>query len=169
MSIYSNMFYNGLPSFGPLPHSPPPHTTGPLSDYETSANYQVSFGISPDDISPVVQQPVTPVAPTIPPVQVMSDTQEPIALRKPYKCPLCSFASARSYNLKTHIATHDKEKSKRFPCSVCKSRFSRKHDLRRHKNTMHERSSSVSSSSSLDSAPVTTDIPEHIMALFEGM
>lgn len=97
MSIYSNMFYNGPPSFGPLPPSPPPHPARALLDNGTSADYQVSFGVSPDDISPPVQLSVTPVAPAIP--QVMSDTQEPIAPRKPYKCPRCPFGKAMSMRL----------------------------------------------------------------------
>jgi hypothetical protein len=48
-----------------------------------------------------------------------------------------------------HIGTHDKEASKRFRCETCARRFSRKHDLSRHRETIHgERMPSSASSAS---------------------
>jgi hypothetical protein len=83
---------------------------------------------------------------------------------KPFKCPLCPFcesdamhfiigsflllASARKHNLHTHVVAHDKERSKRFGCDTCGNRFTRKHDLRRHRETIHKEQLSSSSPSS---------------------
>ena len=64
-------------------------------------------------------------------------------------------ASARKHNLKTHMLTHDREASRRFVCrhGTCKSRYTRKHDLQRHRDTVHKEqipsSPSVSNASNI--------------------
>ena len=55
-------------------------------------------------------------------------------------------ASARRHNLKTHAGTHDRDASKRFVCCTCDSRFSRKHDLHRHREALHTDRTSYASS-----------------------
>ena len=57
-------------------------------------------------------------------------------------------AFARAYNLKTHIQTHDPNRSKPYAChhKSCGRSFSRKHDLTRHLVSIH-RAESVSTPS----------------------
>ena len=81
-------------------------------------------------------------------------------------------ASKREYNLKTHIGTNDKEKSKPFMYATCHCRFSRKHDLtRHHRDDMHgdlKSFSSAYSDSAVDSG-LTTGVTEDIMAYFRAV
>ncbi|KAI0702434.1 hypothetical protein BC835DRAFT_1211974, partial [Cytidiella melzeri] len=48
-------------------------------------------------------------------------------------------AFARAFNLKTHIQTHDPNRSKPYACQhkSCGRAFSRKHDLTRHLISIH--------------------------------
>ena len=146
--------YLAVFSDGPLPFLP-------VNPVEAQSDYGVSDLVAPGGI-PVTQQRVVP---TPIPVSVRPDPEAKTTQNKPFKCPQCSFgmafhgnfisgspflpASARKHNLKTHIGTHDKERSKRFGCSTCQSRFSRKHDLHRHRVTMHGDRMSSSSVSSI--------------------
>ncbi|TIA92964.1 hypothetical protein E3P99_00437 [Wallemia hederae] len=56
-----------------------------------------------------------------------------------YKCSLCPRAFARQFNLKQHIQTHDPDRVKPHECTYngCGRRFSRKHDLVRHSQSIH--------------------------------
>ncbi|KAJ6436542.1 c2h2 type zinc finger domain-containing protein [Purpureocillium lavendulum] len=45
-------------------------------------------------------------------------------------CPLCSKIFTRSYNLRSHLRTHNDERP--FTCSVCGRAFARQHDRKRH-------------------------------------
>ena len=56
-----------------------------------------------------------------------------------YKCPICPRAFARQFNLKQHIQTHDPDRVKPHECTYnsCGRRFSRKHDLVRHSQSIH--------------------------------
>jgi len=57
-------------------------------------------------------------------------------------------ASARKHNRDTHEKTHNKEESKRFRCSTCGKRFTRRHDRERHRQSKHGKQMPSSSSSS---------------------
>jgi hypothetical protein len=59
--------------------------------------------------------------------------------KRKYQCPTCPRAFARAYNLKTHIQTHDPNRSKPYAChhKSCGRSFSRKHDLTRHLISIH--------------------------------
>ncbi|PCH33366.1 hypothetical protein WOLCODRAFT_135083 [Wolfiporia cocos MD-104 SS10] len=113
-------------------------------------SYQSSAGVS--TVSP---NNVTPQLPAVPPIPIVGsasipkreDMQDP---KKKYQCPSCPRAFARAYNLKTHIQTHDPNRSKPYAChhKSCGRSFSRKHDLTRHLVSIHraETMSSVSAS-----------------------
>lgn len=77
-------------------------------------------------------------------------------------------AANRPHNLKTHILTHDKERSKQFVCPTCRGRFTRKHDLKRHCRYKHgdlRESLSAYPGSVLTPGPAT-GVPEDS---FQGM
>ncbi|KAI9445070.1 hypothetical protein H4582DRAFT_1805696 [Lactarius indigo] len=156
-SIYSSAFHHS--SFGPLPPSPSPsppvRVAKALSDYGPSKPRQPHFGISPDNLSLPRPHP-TPAVPTILSVQT-PDAQTNTGPNRAHQCPNCNRAFARAFNLKTHMDTHNPERSKPFICphSSCKRSFSRKHDLQRHRTAIHrdQASSSVYSDSSRVSKP----------------
>ncbi|CAG8591447.1 10695_t:CDS:1 [Acaulospora morrowiae] len=58
---------------------------------------------------------------------------------KKYMCPDCGRGFNRKFNMQTHRATHDPNRVKPFACEHpnCGSRFTRKHDLKRHVNGIH--------------------------------
>ncbi|KAI0343979.1 hypothetical protein BDW22DRAFT_1327651 [Trametopsis cervina] len=59
--------------------------------------------------------------------------------KRKYQCPSCPRAFARAFNLKTHVQTHDPNRSKPYACQhkSCGRAFSRKHDLTRHLISIH--------------------------------
>ncbi|RIA96583.1 hypothetical protein C1645_687783 [Glomus cerebriforme] len=59
---------------------------------------------------------------------------------KKYNCPECGRGFNRKFNMQTHRATHDPNRVKPFACEHpnCGSRFTRKHDLKRHINGIHK-------------------------------
>ncbi|KAI7847872.1 hypothetical protein BDC45DRAFT_524911 [Circinella umbellata] len=57
--------------------------------------------------------------------------------KRPYACPICQLRFNRSYNLRTHKLTHDKNRPKPFSCDVCEKTFARKHDRDRHVSAVH--------------------------------
>ncbi|EOR02020.1 DNA-binding protein scr1 [Wallemia ichthyophaga EXF-994] len=67
-----------------------------------------------------------------------SDESHSGPMRK-YKCSLCPRAFARQFNLKQHIQTHNPDRVKPHECTYegCGRRFSRKHDLVRHAQSIH--------------------------------
>lgn len=60
--------------------------------------------------------------------------------RRKYGCPQCPRSFARQFNLKTHMATHDPNRTKPHVChhAGCGRSFSRKHDLGRHLVSIHQ-------------------------------
>ncbi|GBB86148.1 hypothetical protein RclHR1_01260019 [Rhizophagus clarus] len=59
---------------------------------------------------------------------------------KKYNCPECGRGFNRKFNMQTHRSTHDPNRVKPFACEHpnCGSRFTRKHDLKRHINGIHK-------------------------------
>ncbi|CAG8562663.1 3968_t:CDS:2 [Paraglomus brasilianum] len=60
--------------------------------------------------------------------------------KKQFACPKCDKRFSRKFNMQTHEATHDTNRVKPFACEHpgCASRFTRKHDLKRHVNGIHK-------------------------------
>ncbi|KII85145.1 hypothetical protein PLICRDRAFT_78886, partial [Plicaturopsis crispa FD-325 SS-3] len=52
----------------------------------------------------------------------------------------CSRVFDRSWNLKSHVATHDRHHPKPHVCPhrSCGRAFRRKHDLKRHRDSIHQ-------------------------------
>jgi hypothetical protein len=70
--------------------------------------------------------------------------------RRKYPCPQCPRSFARQFNLKTHMATHDPNRTKPHVChhTGCGRSFSRKHDLGRHLVSIHQDSEHDNNSAS---------------------
>ncbi|OBZ79853.1 Catalase A [Grifola frondosa] len=157
-------------------YSPEYSSRGSFSDYEPAQPQQVRIGssaasdyypqvqvqlnkysagpgvvgqatVAPDNVSP--QLPAVPPMPSVNsqrPAKMESIHDDP---KRKYRCPSCPRAFARQYNLKTHIQTHDPNRSKPYAChhKSCGRSFSRKHDLTRHLVSIH-RAESVASMAS---------------------
>jgi len=125
--------------FNSLPLIPPPSPSEAVAVQESATGFLSAADLVVPDEAHEAQRPV-----------------------KPFHCPVCPFcesearnliigsfllpASARKHNLKTHVRTHNKEESKCFGCKICGRQFTRKHDLRRHRATLHGEQTSSSSS-----------------------
>ncbi|CAG8687559.1 2455_t:CDS:1, partial [Ambispora leptoticha] len=59
---------------------------------------------------------------------------------KNFVCTKCGRGFQRKFNMQTHEQTHDPNRIKPFSCDFpgCGSRFTRKHDLKRHVNGIHK-------------------------------
>ncbi|KAI5124412.1 hypothetical protein M0805_008296 [Coniferiporia weirii] len=71
-----------------------------------------------------------------PPIQ---EDDEESADGKRFKCKQCPRRFTRAFNLKTHLLTHDPNRTKPYICprDSCGRSFSRKHDLSRHIVSLH--------------------------------
>ncbi|CAG8537709.1 6043_t:CDS:2 [Paraglomus occultum] len=60
--------------------------------------------------------------------------------KKQFACSKCDKRFSRKFNMQTHELTHDTNRIKPFACEHpgCASRFTRKHDLKRHVNGIHK-------------------------------
>lgn len=81
-----------------------------------------------------------------------NESPEPNDPRRKYSCTQCPRSFARQFNLKTHMATHDPNRTKPHVChhTGCGRSFSRKHDLGRHLVSIHQDSEQG------DAAPATS-------------
>ncbi|KAH9975964.1 hypothetical protein BGW80DRAFT_1457493 [Lactifluus volemus] len=133
----SQLLNDGL-SFGPLPPSTTP------SPVHMDAYFYPDSGtnFSSQETAPPVQQMVSPCpsppSPEIPP-QGKLDASPRSRPAKIHRCPICGHVSERKHNLKTHMETHNPNRSKPYVChyETCRWRFTRKHDLKRHFGTKH--------------------------------
>ncbi|CAG8454615.1 4043_t:CDS:2 [Ambispora gerdemannii] len=68
------------------------------------------------------------------------DSEPDDANGKTYVCSKCGRGFQRKFNMQTHESTHDPNRVKPFACDFpsCGSRFTRKHDLKRHINGIHK-------------------------------
>jgi uncharacterized C2H2 Zn-finger protein len=68
------------------------------------------------------------------------DEGDPSGDKKTYPCPKCNRMFGRKFNMQTHLSTHDPNRVKPFECDHpgCGSKFTRKHDLKRHINGIHK-------------------------------
>lgn len=178
-STHASVSIPSMGVFGNTTMPPSAYPRGCSSDYEpvthhripTSAasdyypqSYPVQATVSPATVSTSLSVPSQAPASLGLPSMKSESSSDP---KKKYACTHCSrgmslclvllsvvtdfrlTAFARAYNLKTHIATHDPNRSKPFACKhkSCGRAFSRKHDLRRHLVAIH-RSDSGSTTSS---------------------
>ncbi|KAF4572627.1 hypothetical protein EYR36_007137 [Pleurotus pulmonarius] len=140
-------------SFGTLPLTPPTSPPAPgrvtktsyekyiprsFSDYTPSTREAADFYPSPYRTQSTVSPThISAQLPTLPDkAEEVGKGDDP---RRKYKCNVCSRAFARAFNLKTHMSTHDPNRSKPYTCShrSCGRSFSRKHDLGRHLISIH--------------------------------
>ncbi|RIB13760.1 hypothetical protein C2G38_1974440, partial [Gigaspora rosea] len=56
-----------------------------------------------------------------------------------FPCPVCKRGFSRKFNMQSHLKTHDTDRVKPYECTYesCNLRFTRKHDLKRHINGIH--------------------------------
>lgn len=142
------------------------------SDYYPQAQVNKQFnyaGVGAISQSTVSPSNVSPQLPAVPPIPTVGNNSPNLTSarrmeeaqhdpKKKYQCPSCPRAFARAYNLKTHIQTHDPNRSKPYAChhKSCGRSFSRKHDLTRHLVSIH-RSESVSSLTSTSTRSIGVD------------
>lgn len=148
---------NDPTSFGALPPTPPrsPMITSKVYDNATFPNaacfsdYTSNNTVSTDqffstleysnrNITHATVAPMTVTTGSLMSVTPALDDQKADPRRK-HKCPKCTRAFARAFNLKTHMATHDPDRLKPHTCPHrnCGRSFSRKHDLGRHLTSIH--------------------------------
>lgn len=65
------------------------------------------------------------------PVRPLPDPR--IREKEVFSCGYCSKVFSRSYNLQSHLATHQSERP--YPCSFCEASFARLNDCNRHENS----------------------------------
>ncbi|KAG0266826.1 hypothetical protein DFQ27_009399 [Actinomortierella ambigua] len=63
-------------------------------------------------------------------------------------CPVCQRRFTRPFNLRSHLMTHTTARP--YPCDQCHWKFTRQHDLQRHKRAKHPNSVSSPTTSTLD-------------------
>ncbi|KAI0322315.1 hypothetical protein OF83DRAFT_1167693 [Amylostereum chailletii] len=144
-------------SFGALPPSPPDSPRAhqlqrARSEYQPALPRHVprisgaASNMSPDRVP--TKLPTVPHVPAILSVEDGGDLG-PIDSRRKHQCPNCPRAFARAFNLKTHMETHNPNRSKPYVCPhrSCNRSFSRKHDLQRHRAAIHHDQGSTSSTS----------------------
>ena len=166
ISVYDpSAFFDsfGLPLLSPA-FSPHVQVAKAQSD---DGPYRLSFGVSPHSLSIPSQDSLPADPDTTVYAASMQQARNPpnpdegsaqihtSAIRAKYICPECGhreylyfsiflythffLASARKHNLKTHMDTHNPNRKKPFVCpeSDCAHPFTRRHDLKRHLESMH--------------------------------
>ncbi|KAF9334116.1 hypothetical protein BG006_002701, partial [Podila minutissima] len=73
--------------------------------------------------------------------QYLMDPENLPAITDIHVCPVCQRRFTRPFNLRSHIMTHSTLRP--FPCDQCHWKFTRQHDLLRHKKAKHPESMDV--------------------------
>ncbi|KAG0030456.1 hypothetical protein BGZ82_007426 [Podila clonocystis] len=73
--------------------------------------------------------------------QYLMDPENLPAITDIHVCPVCQRRFTRPFNLRSHIMTHSTLRP--FPCDQCHWKFTRQHDLLRHKKAKHPESMGV--------------------------
>ncbi|KAI0029150.1 hypothetical protein K488DRAFT_73205 [Vararia minispora EC-137] len=142
-------------AYGVMPPSPPDSQHGhPVqrarSEYQPALpRHMPRISSSSSSYSPERVPTRLPTVPHVPAILSVEDGGEMghIDSRRKHQCPNCPRAFARAFNLKTHMETHNPNRSKPYVCPhrSCARSFSRKHDLQRHRAAIHHDQSSASS------------------------
>ncbi|KAG0332775.1 hypothetical protein BG000_009751 [Podila horticola] len=78
--------------------------------------------------------------------QYLMDPENLPAITDIHMCPVCQRRFTRPFNLRSHIMTHSTLRP--FPCDQCHWKFTRQHDLLRHKKAKHPESMGVTANKS---------------------
>ncbi|KAI8594608.1 hypothetical protein EDD21DRAFT_345387 [Dissophora ornata] len=74
--------------------------------------------------------------------QQLIDPKKVPEIKDIHVCPVCQRRFTRPFNLRSHLMTHTTARP--FPCDECDWKFTRQHDLLRHKRAKHPSSGSPS-------------------------